>query len=204
MAPIGSTRSGRLAALAACAAAVLMIAGCGSAGHGAPAAGAAAATGGSASRLGASGELHFIDYSVNSDGPDSSVIVTGAVGDYGRGVTVRPDGTVDPDHTSELELRLTQGSFRLEIARLDQAIAHAYAHWPSNQQTCSGSITVTAATPIVAGSGTGMYRGIGGTLTASATIDEVDVKPECNGTSPFRAQVILITGSGTVTQPRSS
>jgi hypothetical protein len=199
MAPIGSTRSGRLTALGACAAAVLMAAGCTSAGHGGQASATAAAA-----RHGSSSDVHFMDYSVNSDGPDSSVIVTGAVGDYGRGITVHPDGTVDPGHASELELRLTRGSFRLEIARLDQAIVHAYAHWPSNQQTCSGSITVTAATPIVAGSGTGMYSGIGGALTASATIDEVDVKPECNGTSPFRAQVILITGSGTITQPRNS
>jgi hypothetical protein len=199
MARTGSTRRARLTALTACAAAAILVAGCAAAVHGAP-----AAAGRGARTLAADGQVHFIDSSVNSDGPYSAVIVTGAIGDYGRGLTVRPDGTGDPGHTGELELRLTEGSFRLEIARLDQAIVHAYAHWPSNQQTCSGSITVTAATPIVAGSGTGLYTGIGGTLTASATIDEVDVKPVCNGTSRFRAQVILITGSGTVTQRRNS
>jgi len=30
------------------------------------------------------------------------------------------------------------------------------------------------------------------------TIDEVDVKPVCNGTSAFLSQVILMTGAGNV------
>ena len=55
-------------------------------------------------------------YSINSDGPDFRAVVTGAVGDYGPAVTVHPDGTVDPSHSSELELKLTAGSFRLSIA----------------------------------------------------------------------------------------
>ena len=141
---------------------------------------------------------HIIAYSINSDGPDFRVIVAGAVGDWGRAVSVYPDGAVDPDHTSELSLRLTRGSFRLSIARLDAGIVGAYHHWPYNPGTCSGSITVTAATPIVAGSGTGAYRGLSGTFTMTATIDEIDVKPVCDGTSPFRAQVVFMVGSGTV------
>lgn len=141
---------------------------------------------------------HIMAYSINSDGPAFQVIVTGAVGDWGQGLSVYPDGAVDPDHTSELSLKLTRGSFRLSIARLDAGIVSAYRHWPSNPGTCSGSIAVTAATPIVAGSGTGSYRGISGTFTVTATIDEIDVKPVCDGTSPFRAQVVFMVGSGTV------
>ena len=113
-------------------------------------------------------------------------------------MTVHPDGTVDPEHTSELELRLTHGSFRLSIAGLDTKVAEAYRHWPSNLSTCSGSISFTAAFPVVAGSGTGSYRGISGSFTVTGTIDEVDVKPVCNGTSKFLAQVVLLAGSGTV------
>ena len=146
----------------------------------------------------ASQTTHMMAYSINSDGPAFQVIVTGAVGDWGRAVSVYPDGAVDPDHTSELSLKLTRGSFRLSIARLDAEIVGAYHHWPSNSGTCSGSIAVTAATPIVAGSGTGSYRGLSGTFTVTATIDEIDVKPVCDGTSPFRAQVIFMVGAGTV------
>jgi hypothetical protein len=141
---------------------------------------------------------HIMAYSINSDGPAFQVIVTGAVGDWGQALSVYPDGAVDPDHTSELSLKLTRGSFRLSIARLDAGIVSAYHHWPSNPGTCSGSIAVTAATPIVAGSGTGSYRGISGTFTVTATIDEIDVQPVCDGTSPFRAQVVFILGAGTV------
>jgi hypothetical protein len=43
-----------------------------------------------------------------------------------------------------------------------------------------------------------LYRGIGGSFTVTGTIDEVDVKPVCNGTSKFLSQVILLAGSGTV------
>jgi hypothetical protein len=141
---------------------------------------------------------HIIIYSINSDGPDFRAIVTGAVGDYGPAVTVHPDGTVDPEHTSEMELQLTHGSFRLGIAGLDAKIVDAYHHWPSNVSTCSGSISFALTVPVVAGSGTGAYRGISGQFTVTVTIDEVDVKPVCNGTSKFLSQVILLTGSGTV------
>jgi hypothetical protein len=147
---------------------------------------------------GGTSTAHLMVYSINSDGPDFRAILTGAVGDFGSAVTVHPDGSVDPDHTSEIELQLTHGSFRLSIASLDAKIVTAYRHWPSNVSTCSSSISVTAAVPVVAGSGTGSYRGIRGSFTVTGTIDEVDVKPVCNGTSKFLSQVTLLAGSGTV------
>lgn len=146
----------------------------------------------------ARGHADVMVYSINSDGPDFRAIVTGAVGDYGPAVTVYPDGKVDPKHTSEMTLELTHGSFRLGIASIDKQIISAFRHWPGNASTCSGSISVTAAAPIVAASGTGSYRGISGGFYLRATIDEVDVKPVCDGTSKFLSQVILMTGSGTV------
>jgi len=144
------------------------------------------------------GTVHIIAYSINSDGPKSRAILTGAIGDFGPAVSVYPNGAIDPDHSSELNLALTHGSFRLIIGGLDKKIVSAYRNWPSNAATCSGSVSVTAATPIAAGSGTGSYRGITGSLDVTATIDEVDAKPVCDGTSKFLAQVLLIVGSGTV------
>jgi hypothetical protein len=146
----------------------------------------------------AGGATRIMAYSVNSDGPDFRAIMTGAVGDYGPAVTVYPDGKVDPEHTSELELNLSHGSFRLSIARLDAEVVRAYRRWPSSAATCSGSITVAAPAPVVAGSGTGAYRGIAGRFSMTVTIDEVDVKPVCNGTGKFLSQVILMAGAGTV------
>jgi hypothetical protein len=146
----------------------------------------------------AGGKAHIMAYSINSDGPDFRVILTGAVGDYGPAVTVYPDGKVDPQHTSEMKLELTHGSFRLGIAGIGKKLTSAYSHWPANTNTCSGSISVTAPAPIVTGSGTGLYRGISGSFNTTVTIDEVDVKPVCNGTSKFLSQVILLVGSGIV------
>jgi len=188
----------RAAALAlAVLAGALASAGCASA-AGAPATAATPAASSAPAVVATSRTAHIMAYSINSDGPAFQVIVTGAVGDWGQALSIYPDGAVDPDHTSELSLKLTRGSFRLSIARLDAGIVSAYHYWPSNPGTCSGSIAVTAATPIVAGSGTGSYRGISGTFTVTATVDEIDVKPVCDGTSPFRAQVIFIVGAGTV------
>jgi hypothetical protein len=180
-------------------AAVLAITGCTSAP--ASAAGAAAGGGTRAARTAqapADSHARIMVFSIDSDGPDFRAILTGAVGDYGPAVTVHSDGTVDPGHTSEMELHLTHGSFRLSIASLDTKILAAYRHWPSNVSTCSGSISLTAVVPIVAGSGTGSYQGISGSFTVTGTIDEVDVKPACDGTSKFLSQVILLAGSGTV------
>jgi len=64
--------------------------------------------------------------------------------------------------------------------------------------TCSGNVTVTDAAPIVEGSGTGAYKRISGVFDLTVTIDEVDTKPNCDASAQFRAEAIVITGSGTI------
>jgi hypothetical protein len=171
---------------------VLLSAGCASAATKTTMAGGTAVT-----KTTAGDTVHLVGYSKNSDGPDLTVIVTGAIGDYGQAVTVHPNGTIDPEHTSELSLGLRNGSFRLDIASLDKKIVSVTSHWPSTP-TCSFHLSVTAPTPVVAGSGTGSYRGVGGSISMTVTIDEVDVKPCPGGTSKFLSQLIVFVGSGTV------
>ena len=145
------------------------------------------------------GAAHIAVWSVNSDGPDFQAIVTGAVGDHGPGVTVHPDGSVDPGHSSELELKLSQGSFRLSIAKLDATFVKAVGQWPYNKQTCSIHGAVTATAPVVAGSGTGAYRGITGGFTLTISLDEDYIKgPTCSEETAFQSQLITITGTGSV------
>ncbi len=43
--------------------------------------------------------VHLVDYTDN-DGPDSAVILTGAIADFGKAVSVNPDGSVNPEHNS--------------------------------------------------------------------------------------------------------
>ncbi|MEY9926562.1 hypothetical protein ABH926_001184 [Catenulispora sp. GP43] len=142
---------------------------------------------------------HLTAYTTD-DGPTEQVIVTGAVGDYGQAVSVNPDGSVNPEHNSQLELRLQHGTFRLDIAAIDKAFVAAMAHrFPSDPATCSGSIAVTQHVPVVTGSGTGSYRGASGGFTLTITLDEAD-KPTagqpCDGSQAFLSQTIVSTGPG--------
>jgi hypothetical protein len=59
---------------------------------------------------------------------------------------------------------------------------------------------VAGATPVVSGAGTGAYKGLQGSLHMTITINEVEDWPTCpkTDTSPFLAQSVFITGSGTV------
>jgi hypothetical protein len=140
-----------------------------------------------------------VDYADN-DGPTSTVVLTGAVGDAGKAQSVGPDGTVDADHRSQLNLMLAHGSFRLNIADLDMKIVGAFGHFPTDPETCSGSVTVTAAVPIVAGSGTDAYRGITGTFTLNVTIAEDFPPAHCDVTAPPLAEVIVMSGAGKISR----
>jgi hypothetical protein len=108
------------------------------------------------------------------------------------------DGQVDPAPNSELDLRLTHGSFRLSIAALDKKFVKAAAHEPVYPKTCTDLVTVTGATPIVAGSGTGAYRGVRGSFPVTLTLNEVEARPCQPSPGAFRAQLITVAGSGTI------
>lgn len=140
-------------------------------------------------------KVHLTDYTDN-DGPSSTVIVSGAVGDYGTAVSVNPDGSVNNEHNSQLELRLSHGTFRLDIADLDKKFTHTAV--AMNTATCSGIARVTDAVPIVAGSGTGAYKGIDGMFDLTITLDEVYAPTACSESNLYLAQMITTTGPGWV------
>jgi hypothetical protein len=137
-------------------------------------------------------------YAVNTDGAYWHAIMSGMIGDYGPAVGIYPDGQVDPAHDSELELRLTRGSFRLSIAALDKKFMKSASHEPVYPKTCTDHISVIGTTPIVAGSGTGAYRGIRGSFPVTLTLNEVEARPCQPSPGAFRAQLITVAGSGTI------
>jgi len=126
-------------------------------------------------------------------------VLSGAIGDYGTARSVHPDGSVDPDHGSQLDLRLGHGSLRLDIAALDHAFVQAAGALDVNTNTCSATTSAKADVAIVPGSGTGAYRGITGSFELTVTLDEVYRPTECTETGAYLSQIIVITGSGTVT-----
>jgi len=147
----------------------------------------------------ATGRVFFTAYQ-NDDLPEASVVLSGAIADFGAGVSVTNNGTVDPEHSSQLNLALTQGSFRIVIGPLHKKLENALSQAPYNLKTCSGHVAVTGAAPVVTGSGTGAYKGIRGNFTLTVTGNEVDAKPGClpfSGTA-LLAQSIFVAGSGTV------
>ncbi len=146
--------------------------------------------------LGVHGAVNLTIWSIDSDGPDFQAILSGAVGDYGPAVTVLPDGKVDPEHTSEMEFDLKHGTFRLYIDGIVSKLRAQTAHEPVYAATCSDYFHVTAAVPIVAGSGTGSYRGIGGSFSLTLTGNEDQKTPPCG--PPFVRQILVMIGSGTV------
>lgn len=159
---------------------------------------AAAATASARAAAATGGTANIMIYGVNTDGAYWHAVVSGVIGDYGPAVSIYPDGQVDPAHNSELDLRLTDGSFRLAVAALDKAFVKAGAHAPIYPKTCSDLITVTGTTPIVAGSGTGAYHGIRGSFPVTLTLNEVEARPCQPSPGAFRAQLITVAGSGTI------
>jgi hypothetical protein len=155
-----------------------------------------AGTGGPAAR---GGHVFFTAYE-NDDLPGATVLLSGAIGDFGAAVSVLPDGTVDPEHSSQYNLALTQGSFRIVIGPLHAKLVNALGHSPYNLKTCSGHATVTGSAPVAAGSGRGAYKGISGSFKLTIRVNEVDAKPGCQpfSGSALLAQTIFISGSGTV------
>jgi hypothetical protein len=175
--------------------AALMLAGC--AGLSATSASATSGARTTATTTSTAGMTKIVVWSVNSDGPDFRSILTGAVGDYGPAVTVLPDGATDPSHSNDLELKLSRGSFKISIAKLDAAFVAAVTHWPYNATTCSIHGSITGAAPVVAGSGTGAYRDIAGSFTLTLSLDEDWVRgPGCTESTAFSAQLLQLDGTG--------
>ncbi len=135
------------------------------------------------------------------DGTKLTAILTGAIGDFGKAVFVHANGTIDPEHSADLQLRLMQGSFRLSVVGLDKKLVSAFGRVQFNAKTRSGHVSVTGAAPIVSGSGSGSYKGIGGSFTLTITIDEIVQKPATTPSGTILAQIDVITGSGGVSLP---
>ncbi len=177
----------------------LLMAGCASASQTSvaktQAAGSAISGGRGTSKAG--GVVEITAYSDN-DGPNSTAWLTGVIGDYGKAVRTYANGTVVQQY-NRLDVEVSHGSFQLEIAGLGRSLVSAASQLPTDLSTCSGSYIVRATTPVVAGSGTGAYKGISGSFKLVVTVNEVDTWPKCpRSGQTLLTQSVFVTGSGTV------
>ncbi len=144
-----------------------------------------------------SGLTHITAYSVNTDNPVLTAVVSGAIGDYGAAEEVAT-GTGAAEHGGELLLKLGRGTFGLDIAGIDAKFVQGTSHEPVYPRTCSTYVSVSDTVPVVPGSGTGAYRGIAGTFAMTLALNEVHNSP-CTTSLSILRQVIVLSGAGHIT-----
>jgi hypothetical protein len=136
--------------------------------------------------------VQLSSYSGN-DGPKASLVLTGGIADFGHATRIDSNGA-GKDY-NQLILVLDRGSFRLNISTIEGTLVQEFNKFPSNRTTCSGVVVATGSSPIVAGTGTGAYKGISGNFTMTITVNEVDSWPHCTS---LLAETIYTSGSGTI------
>jgi|GEM_PF-1274799 len=142
------------------------------------------------------GKVHLAEYT-NGDGAGSSVIFTGAIGDFGQAITINKYGAINLEHNGLVTFALSQGSFRIDASDVDKNVVNAFANFKTNPNTCSGNIQASGTAAIVSGSGTGAYQGISGNFDLTVAVDEIDTGCGASGHA-YLAQALITTGSGNV------
>jgi hypothetical protein len=186
-------------AIATALAGALTLAACTAAAASSTTATSGTATAGAGNPASLPGLTHVIAYSINTDNPVLTSVVSGAIGDYGPAEEVSPGSTGVSAHGGELDLKLTRGTFRLNIAGIDTKFVEGTSHEPVFPRTCSTYVSVSDAVPIVPGSGTGAYQGMAGTFAMTLTLNEVHNSP-CTTSLSILRQVIVLSGAGRITK----
>jgi hypothetical protein len=153
-----------------------------------------AAFAGAASSAPAGGTIHiFVNIDVKSQ-TTNPIVITGAIGDYGKGVDVTKSGRVDANG-NYVKVTLTKGTFWVNGTALD---AKSKKIVPTvNASTCSFSASVTA--PVSLFNGTGLYKGISGTPKITETFGIVASRTASGACGATLSQGGAVTGVGKVT-----
>ena len=122
------------------------------------------------------------------------VIITGAIGDYGTGQKLKTSkGTYN-------RVNLTKGTFEVDLTAINKKVNAANP--TLNTATCSAEISETA--PVSLLDGTGLYKGISGSVTLTETLAFIGGrytsgkhKGQCNENVTV-AQMGTVYGTGSV------
>jgi hypothetical protein len=136
------------------------------------------------------------------NGPSGTIVIAGAIGDSGTTLTIDQNGKTDENGNFE-KITLKKGTFEVNATVLNAASNGVRPIF--NATTCSAYFSVTD--PVTLLKGTGLYKGISGTLTITEsfafvlpTITSGAKKGQCdqsNNAQPI-AQYGVIIGNGTV------
>jgi hypothetical protein len=103
-------------------------------------------------------------FATPSNGLRATILMTGAIGDYGNGLTIEKNGTPN-SNGNYVKVMLQKGGFEINSATLNAKGNKAQPTF--NTTTCSAALSV--AGPVTLFNGTGLYTGIAGTLTVTET-----------------------------------
>ena len=127
---------------------------------------------------------------------------TGQRGDHGRTLNIDANGKPDPNG-EHVKVTLTKGTFEVDAVPLDAQTNKASPTF--SPATCSAALSATG--PVTLLDGTGLYKGITGTVSVNISIAFLlprytsgKHKGQCNmgnNATPFAASE-LIHGTGTV------
>jgi hypothetical protein len=141
-------------------------------------------------------------FATPSNGLHSTILMTGAIGDYGNALSIDKNGTPD-SNGNYVKVTLQKGGFEINSTTLDPKANKAQPTF--NTATCSAWLSV--AGPVTLFNGTGLYTGIAGTLTVTETAAFIlplftsgKNKGKCNASNnaqPLK-QYTSIVGTGTV------
>jgi hypothetical protein len=134
----------------------------------------------------------------NNGNGGGKVLITGVVGDYGKGQNVNSSGQPSKNG-SYTKLLLKKGTILVNTTQFNAAENNVNP--PINNSNCSVTFSVSAPIPVV--SGTGAYAGITGTVNMTGQFGAVLPKTKSgscnmsNNSNPLD-QYITVSGSGTV------
>jgi hypothetical protein len=151
----------------------------------------------------ANGVIQVFVHPTNNTGLRGSIVVTGAIGDYGKYLSINQAGKADANGDF-VRITLQKGGFEVNSTALNAIASKAQPTFDST--TCSGFLEVSGPNTLL--DGTGLYAGISGTITVTETAAYVGPryksgknKGQCdvsNSSQPL-ASYSSITGVGPVT-----
>jgi hypothetical protein len=159
---------------------------------------AAAALGSGTAPAGGTVHIFYTQQSINAN---PAVVFTGAIGDYGKAVSIDKNGTPDPNGSYE-KVTLQSGTVEIDATALDTKFNKTKpTAYPA---TCSGQETGTSSITLLGG--TGLYAGVSGTIHVDFTgafiiprFTSGTQNGQCNGSASEPTGLSnLITGSGKV------
>ena len=128
----------------------------------------------------------------------SKVLITGAIGDYGTGLSTDKNGKATANGNYE-KISLQKGGFIVNATGLNAKLSHAKPTF--NKATCS--ILLQGTGPGTLSGGTGAYKGIKGTLQITVTFAGVAPRlpnGQCNSNQHAKPAAFYqsVTAAGTV------